>query len=205
MTKTYCSQDCWKEDWDSKHEQFCKKDPLDRKVKDDSMSRRQKEEENCEEYKTKLARHVPGAIKEELVKVAQSCQELEIKGKEDSRVKKVRAKGGKLLKSVKSGENVQGGNEEVPVLEVDSKVKSGFKMGKQNKEEHRDESQSLVAISGASKEGALKAAQSCGGSKSKKEKRVKKIRANGGKLSKLVETEERVQGREEGGLVQEVD
>ena len=62
-----------------------------------------------------------------------------------------------------------------------------------------------MAISGASKEGALKAAQSCQGSKSKEERRVRKTRTKGGKLSKLVRREEEVQGREEGGLFQEVD
>ena len=92
-----------------------------------------------------------------------------------------------------------------PILEADLKLESGSKMGKKKKGKKCELSQSGVAISVASKEGALKAAQSCEGSKSKEEKRVKKTRVRGGMLSKLVKTEEGMQGREEGGLVQEVD
>jgi len=139
------------------------------------------------------------------MKVAQSCQDLEIKGKEEGRAKKVRAKSGKLLKPVKSGEKVQGGKEEDPVQEADLKVKSESKVGNQKPEENSEVVKSGVGISGASGEKALKVVQSRQGSKSKKEKRVKKTRANGGELSKLVKSEEGVQGREEGGLVQEVD
>ena len=87
LTKTYCSKECWKEDWEVKHKQFCKKDPQERKVKSDSILRRQNQEEHCEEYKAKLSGHLSGAMKEEVLKVARSCQELEIKGKEDRRVK----------------------------------------------------------------------------------------------------------------------
>merc|ERR1712192_29328 len=199
LTKTYCSEECWKEDWDKKHKQFCKKDPVDLKVKHDSMLRRQKQDEHCEEFKARLSRQFSGPIKEEVMKVAQSCQELEIKGKEDKRDKKVRANGGELLKPVKSGEKVQGGEEEFSVLEADLKVKSESKVRKQKQGE---EVKSGVEISAPSKGKALKAAQSCQGSKVKEESRVKKTRHKGGKLSKLVEREEKVHGgREEGGPV----
>ena len=42
-------------------------------------------------------------------------------------------------------------------------------------------------------------------SKVKEERRVKKTMTSGGKLAKLVKSEEGVQGREDGGIVQEVD
>ena len=48
-------------------------------------------------------------------------------------VKNVGGKGGKLLKSVKSEEKLQGVEEEVPVLKVDLKVESDSKVEKRNK------------------------------------------------------------------------
>jgi len=205
LTKTYCSKNCWKEDWEVKHKLFCRKDPVDRKVKGDSILRRQNQEEIFEKYKSTLSGQYSGAIKEEVMKVALSCQKLEIKGKEEGRVKKVRVKGGKLLKPVKSGEKVQGRKEEDPVLEADLKVKSESMVGNQKQDENSEVVKSGVGISDASKEKALKAVQSCQGSKFKEERRVKKTRANGRKLAKLVKSEEELQGREKGGLGQEVD
>jgi len=208
FTKTYCSEECWK--GDKKHKQFCRKDPVDRKVKSDSKVRRKEQEEKVEAVKLIMSKMggIPSEEKEEMVKAMEACQKLGIKSKDEWSAKKVRAKGGKLSKPVNSEEEVEGVKERGPaVLEVDLKVnKSDSKVPKHKQEnEHCEEFKSGLATSGASKEEALKVAQSCQRSNGKKERGVKKTRARGGKLPKLVEKEEKVEGGEEGGLLREVD
>ena len=174
-----------------KHKEFCKKDPVDWKVKSDSQVRRQEQNEHCEKVKLDASRLVASGskVKEDVFKVLEACQTLGIKDEEEKCALKTGAKGGKLSKLVKSKEQVEGGEEVGPALEVDmKKKKSDSKEGKQKQEEVLCGGfKSGLATSGAVREEALKVAQSDQGSKGKEERKVKKTR--GGKLSKLVESE----------------
>ena len=120
-----------------KHKLFCRKDPVDRKVKGDSLLRRHKQDDHCEEYKAILSRQLSGAIKEEVMKVAQSCQNLGSKGD----VKKSRAKGGRLPKTGKIEVSVQGG-EDV----VDRQVKEDSKVERLKQEEYCEEPKEALKV-----------------------------------------------------------
>ena len=120
-----------------KHKQFCKEDAEDRKVKGDSMVRKQKQEEYLEQVRLSLSELGSSQPVEEAVKVAQSCQNLGSKGD----VKKSRAKGGRLPKTGKIEVSVQGG-EDV----VDRQVKEDSKVERLKQEEYCEEPKEALKV-----------------------------------------------------------